>query len=118
VICDRAGLKMALVNLISNAITYQDQTKPEHLVEIVASSTPDTIHISIRDYGIGFPEAQRDKIFEMFQRFHPKLSVGTGLGLYMVKKWLDRVGGDIKLEHLTDGSQFSFNLPQGSLTES
>ncbi|MFN3238102.1 MAG: sensor histidine kinase [Pseudomonadales bacterium] len=118
VICDRAGLKMVLVNLISNAITYQDQTKPEHLVEIVASSTPDTIHISIRDYGIGFPEAQRDKIFEMFQRFHPKLSVGTGLGLYMVKKWLDRVGGDIKLEHLTDGSQFSVNLPQGSLTES
>jgi K+-sensing histidine kinase KdpD len=62
---------------------------------------------------LGVPEAQRDNLFKMFQRFHPRTSCGSGLGLYMMNKSADILHGNISYEACSDGSVFKLELPLG-----
>lgn len=104
-------LKQNLENLISNAIKYYDPDTPNPKVSIEAEESRGFCEISISDNGLGIPKDYHDKLFYMFKRFHPKVSFGSGLGLYLVKQNAEALGGAVKYKPLDKGSEFIFKFP-------
>lgn len=104
-------LTHVLENLLSNAIKYQDFKCDHACVTISAEYHHGQVVLSVSDNGIGIPEAQHEQIFTMFKRFHPKTAFGSGLGLYMVKKNVERMQGSITYTPLDKGSQFNICIP-------
>ena len=67
--------------------------------------------VCVRDNGLGIDEKYRDKVFGMFQRFHPKVSFGSGLGLYIVLQNVKAIEGEIVYKPLEQGSEFIVTFP-------
>lgn len=108
---DKNRLSIVLNNLISNAIRYRDPGSDNPYVHIKASISDMEVNIAVSDNGTGIREAQQEKIFEMFYRASEK-SVGSGLGLYIVKEAMKKIGGDIHLEsEVGKGSVFRIHIP-------
>ena len=90
---DRGLLHNVLVNLVSNAIKYSGD---EGLINIDVHHTPDMLSISIKDNGIGISEEDLRHLTDRFFRGNNAVNIqGTGLGLYIVKKYLDVMNGSI-----------------------
>ncbi len=104
-------IKLITENLISNAIKYQDTSKDDSYIHISSYSKDDKFILEVRDNGLGIPEEFREKMFRMFQRFHPKDSYGSGLGLYMMKKSADIINAELVVEHLEQGTMFQLIIP-------
>ncbi len=102
-------------NLISNAIKYQDMDKKKSFLEISTYQEKDSFILSVKDNGIGIPKDKRTELFKMFKRFHPKVSFGSGLGLYMVKKSADIIGATLTFEDKDDTSCFKLILPLSAI---
>ena len=66
----------------------------------------------IEDNGIGVPENQHDKMFSMFFRARSELSFGSGLGLYLVKKNVEKLGGEIGFNSSENGTEFVIQFPR------
>ena len=100
-------------NLISNAIKYSKEGVPP-LIEVSASDTGDYWTFSVQDNGIGIEEEYFDKIFVIFQRLHGRDQYsGTGIGLALVKKIVETMGGKIRVQSEPGrGSVFSFTIPK------
>jgi PAS domain S-box-containing protein len=111
-VVDAYGLKLVLENLISNAIKYRDTVLPTSKVSVTVRCDQRYLHVAVEDDGIGIPVEKRDKLFGMFQRFHPRQSFGSGLGLYMTRQWAKRMGGDAQVQHLENGTRFTVRIPQ------
>ena len=107
-------LQQSLANLISNSIKYADLTEDRPCVSIEASLKESQCMIVVSDNGIGIPEGSQKEIFGMFKRFHPRQSFGSGLGLYLAKQNIVKLGGSIQYKPLTKGSAFHIQLPNGS----
>lgn len=107
-------VRMIVENLISNAIKYQDPTKTNPYIKISTYRQNDNFIVSVEDNGLGIPEDKRDKVFSMFSRFHPRVSFGSGLGLYLIKKSTDVIRGHIAYRALPKGSQFELTIPEKS----
>ncbi|MGH1438470.1 MAG: sensor histidine kinase [Cellvibrionaceae bacterium] len=107
----RSRLVLIIENLISNAIKYSDLENEDPSVHVESVVKGRFVHFSVSDNGLGIPENQHGKLFSMFKRFHPKTSFGSGLGLYMVKKSADILGGDIEYKPLKSGSCFVLIFP-------
>ncbi|MFC6758055.1 MULTISPECIES: PAS domain S-box protein [Haloarcula] len=99
-------------NLVENGIKYNTGT-PEVGLEI--TETDGMVSVAISDNGIGMAPDQTDAIFEVFQRLHTNEEFeGTGIGLSICRKIVDRHGGDIRVESSPgDGSTFTVTLPAG-----
>ncbi|MFM8912868.1 MAG: PAS domain S-box protein [Flammeovirgaceae bacterium] len=98
-------------NLISNAIKYRDETKPDPSISINIHSTAQQVSILFSDNGIGIDDTNLPKIFEMFYRASHQ-SDGSGLGLYIVKNAVDKLGGTITVSsHAGEGTSFELKLP-------
>lgn len=109
---DPLRLKIILTNLITNAYKYHDTEKERPTIEVSCTKENQNVLISIKDNGIGIQEEHREKIFEMFFRGTDK-SVGTGLGLYVVKEIVEKLNGSIKLKtSIGHGSEFIIALPE------
>ncbi|MBC1219926.1 ATP-binding protein [Nostoc sp. UCD120] len=116
--CDRAQINELFSNLISNAIKYND--KPQKWVEIgcvegngESKISPTSLTFYVRDNGIGISEEHLDKIFQIFRRLHGRddFGGGTGVGLTIARKIVERHGGRIWVESIpTLGSTFYFTL--------
>lgn len=99
-----------LQNLVSNAIKFRGAAAPEIHVE---AWPPDgaMVHIVVRDNGLGVPPAQRERVFEIFQRLDPD-KPGTGIGLPICRKVVERHGGRIWIEGPEGpGTEVHFTLP-------
>jgi signal transduction histidine kinase len=117
---DPARLELALMNLVSNGIKYNDPKKNSSFVEIAAvSATPDGLcTFCVRDNGLGIADGDRTSIFERFFRAHAQLDnehgvSGSGLGLAIAADCLKAMGGSITCDStLGEGSVFVISLPK------
>lgn len=109
---DRSMLQEVWANLISNAVKYSSKS-PRPIVEIHGVAQADGLHYSIRDNGVGFDMAYVHKLFGVFERLHANSDFeGTGAGLAIVERILQRHGGRIWAESAPDaGATFHFTLP-------
>jgi PAS domain S-box-containing protein len=104
-------LKIILNNLISNAVKYSDTNKEHSYVRVAVSSDKKVFRVKIEDNGIGIMEEHTDKVFDMFYRATQK-SEGSGLGLYIVKKVVERMKGTIELKTtFKKNTSFMITLP-------
>lgn len=104
-------LKNILFNLISNAIKYsQDDSK----IEIYLSTDEKACQFTVIDNGIGIPEEEQKFLFERFFRAKNVENInGTGLGLNIVKRYVDILNGEISFSSkLNEGSKFCVSLPK------
>ena len=111
---DAAQIGEVFKNLVSNAIKFNMAQPPK--VEIAFEEKEDVYLFSIRDNGIGIDPRYTDLIFGLFERLHRQEEFeGTGAGLAICKKVIERYGGRIWVEsRLGEGSVFRFTLPAGS----
>jgi len=108
---DRSRLNVVLNNLISNSIRYQDPKEDDPFVNIKVDTSDTEANIIVRDNGIGISKELHEKIFEMFYRISES-SVGSGLGLYIVKETVDKLNGSIEVESEPGkGTAFSIHIP-------
>jgi signal transduction histidine kinase len=108
---DKSRLGIILNNLISNSIRYQNPEVADPFVEIRVDVSEAGAEILVRDNGIGIDEANQQKVFNMFYRVSTK-SVGSGLGLYIVKETVEKLRGDVRLRsEIGKGTEFSLRLP-------
>ncbi len=109
---DRRALRSILDNLLSNAIRY---TSEEGEILLAAEESKNFVQFSVRDTGRGI-EAERLK--SIFDRFNPFSERGTGLGLALVRRLVESLGGQIAVEsRLGHGSTFRFTLPVAAVEE-
>jgi len=102
---------LIIENLISNAVKYQDVRQNPSWVKISTHKTGQNFVLRMQDNGLGVPQDQQVNLFKMFRRFHPRTSFGSGLGLYMMKKSVNILGGDITFEDPGEGSIFEVTIP-------
>jgi signal transduction histidine kinase len=112
--CDRTRLKVVLSNVIGNAIKYRDREKANQQVVISAHHTDNGVEIEVRDNGEGIALEHQSRIFDMFFRASEN-SQGSGLGLYIVKEAIDKLGGKIEVQSQPrTGTSFFIRLPRTS----
>ncbi len=105
---DRRILKNVLYNLVSNALKYSDRD-----VQCRTGFNSGWLEIEVRDHGIGIPESDQKHMFDRFFRAKNALHIqGTGLGLNIVRRYLDLLGGDITfVSREGEGTTFTVRLP-------
>ncbi len=111
---DPQRLTEVFQNLIGNAAKFMgEQRKP--LIEIGAREHDDRVECYVRDNGIGIAPEYRDRVFNLFERLDTRTQ-GTGIGLAIVKRIIDRHGGRIWVESagVGEGCSFNFSLPRAA----
>ncbi len=104
-------LEIVLNNLISNAMKYADLRKTDPSIEVRVKTNLKTAEIRIIDNGEGIPTDAKPKIFDMFYRASAN-GVGSGLGLYIVKEAIQKVGGTIVVySEPGKGTEFVMEIP-------
>ena len=110
-VSDKKILSAIIHNTIDNSIKYRDTTKDKNFLDVVISNFHTGIRIVVEDNGVGIPYHIHEKIFDMFYRGNLE-SKGTGLGLYIVKNGVDKLGGTIHMESEPDiGTKFVIDIP-------
>ncbi|SKA94685.1 PAS domain S-box-containing protein [Paucidesulfovibrio gracilis DSM 16080] len=112
---DACRLGQVLSNLVSNAVKFTDEGTVVMGVELVERRAHSSVlHFSVTDTGIGIPEADLDRLFDVFSQLEPSLNKrhrGTGLGLAISKRLVEMMGGEIRVtSRVGQGSRFSFDL--------
>lgn len=97
VLLDRSRLSIVLLNLFSNAIKYRDEQKEYKLLRIKVNVTNEKVLLEITDNGIGILADRIPLVFNMFYRGTER-SDGAGLGLYIAKGVVEKLGGSIRVE--------------------
>lgn len=107
---DKQFVRNIFLNLLSNALKYSPEGKQ---VEIVIALQPTTFSVKIVDQGVGIPEDEHKHLFDLFFRARNATNIqGTGLGLPIVKKYIDLMHGEIAVESQVEkGTTFTITLP-------
>jgi len=114
VYADAEGLRVALRNLVDNALKFASPARALR-IDINGYEEAGRLILTVRDNGIGFDPQYHDKIFEIFNRLHSSGYEGTGIGLALVRKALQRMQGRIWAESAPDrGATFYMSLPLAS----
>ena len=109
---DEVQIAQVFQNLIGNALKFRSRAAPR--IHVGVSESESQFEIAVRDNGIGIEPQYFERIFMLFQRLHDKGEYpGTGIGLAIVRKVIERHGGQIRVESKPgDGSAFIFTLPK------
>jgi light-regulated signal transduction histidine kinase (bacteriophytochrome) len=100
-------------NLISNSIKYRSEETPR--IHVSAEKVDEGWLIAVRDNGIGIDAQDTDRVFGMFKRLHGSNIPGSGIGLAVCRKVVERQGGRIWVDsEAGKGSTFKFTLPGGN----
>ena len=107
---DRKLLKNIIFNLTTNAIKFSDEGAP---LELRSKITNDTMQLTIKDKGIGISEDDLEHLYSSFYRGRNAMNIqGTGLGLHIVKRYVELLSGTIELKSkLGEGSTFCITIP-------
>ena len=107
---DEMRLAQLLQNLIGNAVKYRGDAKP--IIHLFAERTESETIFSVRDNGPGIPPEHHETVFGIFKRLHGKEVEGTGIGLAMCRRIVERYGGRIWVESTPgSGATFKFTIP-------
>jgi PAS domain S-box len=110
--CDPYIIERIMLNLLSNSVKF---TPKGGKIEVNLIDKIDTIEISVKDNGIGIPIEKQESVFERFVQVDKSLSrnrEGSGIGLSLVKSFVEMHGGNIKIDNgYTDGSNFIISIP-------
>ncbi|MEY7850735.1 ATP-binding protein [Natrarchaeobius sp. A-rgal3] len=108
---DPRQLQRLFQNLLSNAIEYSGESPPR--IAVTAEPDGEGWLVSVRDEGIGIDPDEQDRVFEVFERLHARDEhAGTGIGLAMCKRIVERHGGEIWVKSAPgEGATFSVTLP-------
>ncbi|MGY2131927.1 PAS domain S-box protein [Hymenobacter sp. HD11105] len=99
------NLRSAIYNLLSNALKYSSPDRQAQ-VTIRCATAAEYYVLTVQDNGLGIEAGRMDQLFTMFRRFHDHVE-GSGIGLYMIKKMVENVGGKIEAEsQVGQGSTF------------
>jgi PAS domain S-box-containing protein len=103
---DPSIFKNVMINLISNAIKYSNKSDA---IEIKTMTNENHFQVEIKDHGIGIPEEDQEHLMERFFRGKNVMNIpGTGLGLHIVSKYVERMNGDISfVSKLNEGTTFT-----------
>jgi PAS domain S-box-containing protein len=114
VLADASTLRQVLVNLVGNAVKFVDGKAPQ--VRLRPEERPNGfIRLWVEDNGIGIPEEYQERIFQVFKRLHTTAFPGTGIGLAIVQKGVERMGGRLGVvSSRNDGSRFWIELPKAA----
>jgi PAS domain S-box-containing protein len=108
---DKAHLVLLFQNLIGNAVKYRSAEPPR--IHIEAGGDDQSVLFSVSDNGIGIAKEYHQKIFGLFKRLHGNTVTGTGMGLAVCRKIVERYGGKIWVDsEAGQGSTFRFVLPR------
>lgn len=109
---DRTKLKQVLYNLASNSIKF---TPEKGTVSIISRLSENMLHVCVKDTGIGISERDRARLFQPFRQLNSYLAneyAGTGLGLALVKKFVEMHNGKVWVDSTVgEGSEFCFSIP-------
>jgi PAS domain S-box-containing protein len=107
---DKRLLKNILINLISNAAKFSDESS---IIQLIARNLNNELSIQVKDQGIGISQEDLQHMFSSFFRGKNALNIqGTGLGLHIVKRYLDLISGEIHLaSELNEGTTISIEVP-------
>lgn len=109
---DNFSIKSIYQNIFENSLKYRDRKRNLH-IEIRIEELENNIRISFKDNGLGIPESILPKIFNMFYRGNTESKDDTGLGLYIVKKAVVKLGGSIDVSSaIGEGTEFIIILPR------
>jgi len=115
VVSDVNRLNVIVNNLVSNSIRYMDLNKDENYLDVDISCTGDSVKFVFKDNGVGIRTEDQDKIFDLFYRAHQN-SKGTGIGLYLVRETVKKLGGDIFVKSVESKStEFEFFIKNQTL---
>lgn len=110
VVADPAQLGQVFRNLLHNALKFRGDEPPRIRISVLEGE--DEWVFSVRDNGIGIPKADAADVFTVFRRLHPESYAGTGIGLALCRRIVERHGGRIWVESTPGrGSTFSFTIP-------
>ncbi|MCY1073696.1 PAS domain-containing sensor histidine kinase [Archangium lansingense] len=114
---DETQLAQLLQNLVGNAVKFRGEQPPR--IRVSATREDDTITVAVEDNGIGIEPQYYERIFAIFQRLHGKEEYpGTGIGLSICKKIVERHGGRIWVESTPgQGSTFRFTLGEAATSQ-
>jgi signal transduction histidine kinase len=113
VLADANGLTQALKNYLDNAVKFT-RNVPQPRIEVGATETLTNCVLWVRDNGIGFDLKYHDRVFDIFQRLNPPEDYpGTGIGLAIVRKAMERMGGRAWAEsQIGTGATFYLEIPK------
>lgn len=112
IIGDATQIRQVLQNLLSNAIKFHKVDQNPQVLIRAENITVDGWTLVVSDTGVGFDERYAEKLFHPFQRLHQQAFPGTGIGMAIVKKILDRHGATVMIESKIDqGTTFRIHFP-------
>lgn len=110
VVCERDQMTLVFESLLSNAVKFGGPGRPQ--IEVSCEPLPEGVDIAVADGGIGIEPADEERAFAMLERINGQQYPGTGMGLAIARKAIERHGGAIWVEPGRDGgSVFRFSLP-------
>ena len=114
---DATAIGQVFSNLIENALHYLRSGTPG-VIEIGGETSGSVAHYWVRDNGVGIGASALPRLFQVFQRFHPHMAPGEGMGLAIVKRVIERHGGQVRAQSKAGaGTTFHVTLPAAAGTK-